>query len=462
MKSLVYTGIAATALAFATTSVGASDSFTATGKNVLSNSVGAKANGVETAPMPPMGGGMPHMGGGMPHMGGGMPHMGGGQMGPRPGMPMNMPHMGGGMPNMGGVQMGPRPGFQGIPHNDVYRRPFRNFILPSYWVQPSFYVNDYRIYGLSAPQNGYYWSRYYDDAVMINQRGNVYDYRPGVQWGQAQNNYPQGNYAPANYAPQGGNYQQAEYGPSMTADRGAYDNDDLAYSSADGSKYGYDGEWNGNYVDSDGRVFEGEWNGTVTRYGDGDTGAYPRGPQRSVGAPYYPQSQPSYAPEQRGYAQCLQSNGLTGAAIGAVLGGVAGNRIAGRGDRLGGSLLGAGLGGLAGVAVEKATKKCRNYAPRGGDYQPQVRYPQQSYPPVYQNNYPQSYPQGYPTQQGGYYYYPQAAPTTTTVTIVPGTVSTTTSTTEEVVYQTYYTTVKRPVHKWKPRPQARVVRCTCR
>jgi Nickel/cobalt transporter regulator len=453
MKSLVFTGIATTALAFAATSVVASDSFTLSGKNSISDAVGAKANGVEATPMPPMGGGMhpgkPHMGGGNMGPRPGMPHMGGGNMGPRPGMP----HMGG--------NMGPRPGFHGIPRNDVYRRPFRNFILPSYWVQPSFYVNDYRVYGLSAPQNGYYWSRYYNDAVMINPRGNVYDYRPAVQWDRN----------PGNYAPQGGGYYpQADYGPSMSADREVYDNDDLAYSSADGSSYDYQGDWNGNYVDQDGRVFQGEWNGTVTRSGNGGPGAYPRGPQQSAGAPYpqdYP-SQPSYGPEQRGYAQCLQSNGLTGAAIGGILGGVAGNRIAGRGDRLGGTLLGTGLGGLAGVAVEKAIKKCRKYDTRGGDYQPQarypqqsyppVRYPQQSYPPVYQNSYPQSYP----TQQGGYYYYPQAAPTTTTVTVVPGTMSTTTTTTEEVVYETSYTSVRRPAHKWKPRPKARVVHCTCR
>lgn len=40
-----------------------------------------------------------------------------------------------------------------------------------------------------------------------------------------------------------------------------------------------------------------------------------------------------------------------GGVLGAVAGGIAGNRIAGRGDRLAGSLIGAGVGGLAGAVA---------------------------------------------------------------------------------------------------------------
>ena len=153
MKSLVFAGIATASLAFAASSVVASDSFTSTGKNAISSAIGAKANGVEAGPSP-----IPPMMGGNHGPRPGMPHMMGGNNGPRPGMP---PMMGGGnhgpkmgMPHMMGGNNGPRPGFHGIPRNDVYRRPFRNFNLPSYWVQPNFYLNDYRVYGLRAPQNG--------------------------------------------------------------------------------------------------------------------------------------------------------------------------------------------------------------------------------------------------------------------------------------------------------------------
>lgn len=45
---------------------------------------------------------------------------------------------------------------------------------------------------------------------------------------------------------------------------------------------------------------------------------------------------------------------LIGGALGALGGGLAGNRIAGRGDRLEGTLLGSGLGGVAGAALGSA------------------------------------------------------------------------------------------------------------
>jgi Nickel/cobalt transporter regulator len=459
MKSLVLTGIAATALAFVITPATASDSFAIVSSDTLTKISSSAAFGEPGhGPMPTM----PSTGHGpmpMPGMGHGghgpMPGMGNGGHGPRPGMPMVMGH-------------GPRPGFHGIPRTDIYRRPFRGFILPSYWVQPTFYVSNWGNYGLRAPSNGYNWSRYYDDAVLTDRRGYVYDYQPGVQW-----NGNGGNYVPA------GGYRQPDYAPAIRPDAQAYnwnDQDDLAYSAPDGSKYDYDGGWRGDYVDPQARVYEGQWNGRVTRYDANDPGAYPaRGPQ-NAGAPYPPQSRDDYPYEREDrysvpqgyerYEQCLRESGLAGGAIGAILGGVAGNRIAGRGDRLGGTILGAGLGGLAGVGIEKATNKCRkympqiSYGPRPGTYPaPQTYpYPQQGYP---QGGYPQQggYQPGY---QGGYYYYPQAAPMVTTVTVVPGGSTTTTTTTEEVTYETVYSAPRRhhAVRKWKPKPKPRP-RATC-
>ncbi|WP_250890032.1 RcnB family protein [Sphingobium nicotianae] len=63
-----------------------------------------------------------------------------------------------------------------------YRRPITGFVLPGYWLQPTYYISDYGAYGLPAPAAGYGWSRYYDDAVMTDRYGRVYDSRIGYDW----------------------------------------------------------------------------------------------------------------------------------------------------------------------------------------------------------------------------------------------------------------------------------------
>ena len=247
-----------------------------------------------------------------------------------------------------------------------------------------------------------------------------------------------------------GNYEPA-YGPAMSADRQAYewgDENNVAFAAPDGSRYQYEGDWQGDYVDPEGRVFEGEWNGRVIRQ-EGVAGAGYPAPRHHAGAPYgeAPHEQ-AYIDDSydvprgyEGYERCLKSSGLSGAAIGALLGGFAGNRIAGRGDRLGGTLVGAGIGGLLGVAVEKANDKCNHYRP--GNYRSPVAYPPQ---------YSQSQQYGW---QGGYYYYPQAP--TVTVIVASG-ATTTTTVTEEITYEPVRAAPrKRLIRKWKPKP-----RCVCR
>ncbi len=64
----------------------------------------------------------------------------------------------------------------------AYRTPFRGFILSEYWTQPNFYIEDYERYGFAAPQDGYGWSRYYDDAVLTDSTGRVSDVVKGVDW----------------------------------------------------------------------------------------------------------------------------------------------------------------------------------------------------------------------------------------------------------------------------------------
>lgn len=434
MKTVLFSGIAASALLLAASNAGASDSSVPVAKESASAPMQLAANGRKA------GSGMRGMTPGM-----GMPPM----MGtPKPNMPKMMHGPNPGMPPMA---HGPRPSYHGIPRTDIYRRPHRGFILPSYWVQPTFYLSNYSSYGLRAPTNGNYWSRYYDDAVLTDSRGYVQDYRSDIAW---------------NSGPDRTNdYREPEYGPAMRPDANAYDwndNGDVAFAAPDGSSYSYDGEWDGEYVDPQGKVFEGEWEGRVTRR-DGVSGpGYPAASARDdthyAGPPDRVYADGDAGPPDRayssgyavprgyeGYERCLKSNGITGAAIGAILGGVAGNRIAGRGNRLGGSLLGAGLGGLTGIAIEKATSKCKRYEPR---YEAPPRRP--SYP--HQGYYPPQ--QGW---QGGYYYYPQAP--MVTVTVVPGASHTTTTVTEEVYYETVKTHRKPAARKWKPKPKPR---CTCR
>jgi Ni/Co efflux regulator RcnB len=71
----------------------------------------------------------------------------------------------------------------------AYRRPARGYVLPSYWISPRFYINDWSGYGLSQPINGYNWVRYYDDAVLIDGRGSVYDVAEGIDWDRYDNGY---------------------------------------------------------------------------------------------------------------------------------------------------------------------------------------------------------------------------------------------------------------------------------
>jgi Ni/Co efflux regulator RcnB len=177
---------------------------------------------------------------------------------------------------------------------NAYRRPVRGWVLPGYWVSPNWAVSDWSGYGLPQPPYGYNWSRYYDDAVLIDQRGTVYDTVGNIGW-----------------------------------DR--YDAGDTDYSYADDRGYAQDG--------------------------------YPR-------IPY-------------GYPTRDADNGLGGAAIGAVAGGVAGNLIAGRGNRLGGTLIGAGVGAVAGMAIDRSDRAGRvPVAPPPGDrYAPGYGAPYAPPPP---------------------------------------------------------------------------------
>jgi len=102
----------------------------------------------------------------------------------------------------GGYHSGPMPGTAGPGHSrwggsvgghwqggthapggwNAYRRPSRGWIMPSYWISPSFFISDFGTYGLSTPPQGYSWSRYYDDAVLTDRSGRIYDSVSGIDW----------------------------------------------------------------------------------------------------------------------------------------------------------------------------------------------------------------------------------------------------------------------------------------
>lgn len=49
--------------------------------------------------------------------------------------------------------------------------------LPRGWIAPAYHLGDFDDYDLPVPAAGFGWSRYYDDAVLTDRFGRVYDVR---------------------------------------------------------------------------------------------------------------------------------------------------------------------------------------------------------------------------------------------------------------------------------------------
>lgn len=60
-----------------------------------------------------------------------------------------------------------------------------------------------------------------------------------------------------------------------------------------------------------------------------------------------------------GRYRCKKDNGTTGLLIGGAVGGLAGNQIAGSGDKLLGTVIGAGAGALLGREIDRDKYRCR-------------------------------------------------------------------------------------------------------
>lgn len=342
----------------------------------------------------------------------------------------------------------------------AYVRPFRGFILPRVWLAPTYYISNWQGYRLPRPAQGFGWSRYYDDAVLTDRQGRVYDTVEGVDWQAAPgtaSSVVQQRYSP-DYDPY--NYDQSlllgnedvvqgthwvrgpedaagvDYDPDLPPPPppGYAPQDDRAFLEACRRDSGLGGAAIGAAAGGlAGNRIAGRGNrtgGTLIGAGVGalagmvidkaedrerckrlldaeHAGGYGTtfsGP--AVGAPAYAPPPPPVS----GYAQmddraflelCRRDNGLGGAAIGAAAGGLAGNRIAGRGNRTGGTLIGAGVGAIAGMLIDKAEdrERCKRLLA------------QQSVAP--------GQPGGYPPPPPGYYYY-FPPPIVTTITITPG------------------------------------------
>lgn len=364
-----------------------------------------------------------------------------------------------------------------------YQRPYRGFRLPHTFIRPSFFIANYGYYGLNRPAAGYGWSRYYNDAVLTDRRGIVYDSVNNLDWDRYNQGYNDGYQA-----------GQATYDNSilMNDDRviatpsGAHGGSSTYQGDWDGAYQedgSYQGDWQGTYRDAEGKVYEGQYSGRFI--GDGD--ASPAATNHADGGPHWSSEGPvTEAPryderdEELAYLErCKKSSGIGGAAVGGAIGALAGNRIAGRGNRLGGSLIGGGVGALAGAAIDQGTDRCRKLLKKyGRDYEAHDKYtrapgvdyrapdnhtPRYHAPdrqPEYRTR--QAYPSGW---QGGYYYpayyYQHVQPTVTTIVIQSAPVTTTTTTTyidEEVIYTKAKPSKKRwkaaPKKVWKPKPKS--------
>lgn len=258
----------------------------------------------------------------------------------------------------------------------AYVRPFRGFLLPRVWVAPTYYIANWQGYGLARPAQGFGWSRYYDDAVLTDRNGRVYDSVQGVNW------------APAQAAP------AMQAGQAVVAQT----------YSPDYDPYNYDGDL---LLGNDQTVHGTHWARTAEEEAPGvDYDAA----DNYASAPPPPVAQYDRDYDPAFLEACRRDSGLGGAAIGAAAGGLAGNRIAGRGNRTGGTLIGAGVGAIAGMVIDKAEdrERCKRLLAQHGGAQYGGGYP----PPTAQ-------PGGYPPPPPGYYYY-YPPPIVTTVTITPG------------------------------------------
>lgn len=143
---------------------------------------------------------------------------------------------------------------------NAYRRPARGWTLPSYWVAPTFVVTNYASYGLSAPPRGYHWSRYYDDAVLIDDGGRIYDTIGGINWDAGDEAYYEGSYG-SDYPVDDRVYASGAGTPPGRPYQGTYQ----GYQTAEGYQGTYQGQTYGAGYAQPGQTFQGTYQGSYAQ-----------------------------------------------------------------------------------------------------------------------------------------------------------------------------------------------------
>lgn len=246
----------------------------------------------------------------------------------------------------------------------------------------------------------------------------------------------------------------------------------------------WQGEWQGQWQDAEGRTYNGTYEGAYdardqdARH-DGDARRHHRSRHDDRRDSRRVRSDSRAGWSEADWARhCRRDNGVGGAAIGAVVGGVAGNRIAGRGSRTEGTLIGAGVGALAGLAIDRAEdgRGCEGYWQAHGrqDNRRVVRrYSRGGAPYVNGGGYDYGYSSGGSYDSSGYegssYSYGSEvvgyAPGATQTIVIPGqpVIIEETETFYETVTTPAVTRVRVAPRRAVHRPRARVrARCTCR
>jgi hypothetical protein len=123
-------------------------------------------------------------------------------------------------------------------------------------------------------------------------------------------------------------------------------NHDAPYPDTTAYPDQYDGEWDGEWTGPD--HYQGTWQGT-----------------------YHADQRDGWIAEcSARYRAYANGSGIEGALIGGAIGGFAGNRIAGEGNRVVGTVAGAAVGAVAGAAIDNAIERdeasdyCRDYYDR--------------------------------------------------------------------------------------------------
>ena len=76
----------------------------------------------------------------------------------------------------------PGPAADTVTPAGAYRRLAPGYALPPAWQAPRFVISDWRAIGLPPPPRGYRWTRYHDDAVLVDRNGSVRDVVEAVDW----------------------------------------------------------------------------------------------------------------------------------------------------------------------------------------------------------------------------------------------------------------------------------------